>query len=377
LPIVDRQDTLPFRHVAEAIVSDLQGLVYEDTAQRQEAADALADIAAWRAKPFLIDAVANDTAPPAVALAALLALTQAADKAVEDTLFADVGRILCLLHGQLPLVMSSLRARILVLLDRLGHPLVYVPVGEFLMGSNGGFANERPQHAVTLHEDWIDQFPVTNAQFDQFVRETGYQAQGDWRSEFRPGKEQYPVVYVTWEDACAYGKWCGKRLPTEAEWEKAARGIDGREYPWGNRWDGNNCNVSGRGTTPVGSYPAGLSPYGCYDMAGNVWEWVADWYGPDYYKASPGENPSGPAAGDRRVVRGGSWYDGLDYARAASRPGAFLVAAAASLASGWCVRPPFYPESLITDCRVAAIMFLSALCAFRAIFWRLPRFMPQ
>ncbi len=117
-----------------------------------------------------------------------------------------------------------------------------------------------------------------------------------------------PVVWVTWDDACAYGKWCGKRLPTEAQWEKAARSTDGRRYPWGNNWDGNKCNVSGRGTTPVGAYPEGTSPYGCQDMAGNVWEWVADWYDPDYYyDVSPSEDPPGPVTGDRRVVRGGSF----------------------------------------------------------------------
>ena len=115
--------------------------------------------------------------------------------------------------------------------------------------------------------------------------------------------------------------WCGKHLPSEAQWEKAARGSDGRIWPWGNVWDGNRCNVTRRGTTPVGSYPTGVSPYACHDMAGNVLEWVADWYDAGYYARSPGSDPRGPESGDSRVVRGGSWfYDGGGwYVRSAYR----------------------------------------------------------
>jgi sulfatase-modifying factor enzyme 1 len=265
-------DTLAFRHAAEAIVSDLQHLIRSsNVSKRQDAADALAEITAWGATQFLTEAVAQDATDPALALAATLALTRAADKADLDQLFANLGRTLRLLHGQLflaghlslldrilhpfhgPPVSAgrSLRERILSLLDWLDHPLVFVPAGEVLMGSNGGKADERPPHKVTLREYRIDKFPVTNEQFAQFVRETGYQAQGNWRSAFKPGKEKHPGVNVTWDDARAYGQWCGKQLPTEAQWEKAARGTDGREYPWGNQWDGNKCNASGHGTTPV------------------------------------------------------------------------------------------------------------------------------
>ena len=310
--------TEAFRAVAAGIVGDLRQWLRDDPTQRQAAADALAELAAWDTTPLLTAAAAEAETAPAVALAALLALARAADQAVLDPLFADVGRILRLLHGQLPQVAPVLRARILHLLEVLGHPLVFVPAGEFVMGSNGG-AEDDPQHTVMLHEYWIDLFPVTNAQFAQFVQATAYQAQGDWRGEFRAGKERHPVVNVTWDDACAYAEWCGKRLPTEAQWEKAARGTDGREYPWGNHWDGNHCNVSGRGTTPVGNYPAGASPYGCQDMAGNVAEWVADWYDPAYYSASPREDPPGPATGARRVVRGGAWNSSQPDARAAAR----------------------------------------------------------
>jgi len=120
-----------------------------------------------------------------------------------------------------------------------------------------------------------------------------------------------PIVNVSWEDATAYAIWAGVALPTEAEWEKAARGIDGRLYPWGNTWDGKKCNYfhGPRQTTPVWSYPEGTSPYGTLDMAGNVWEWCADWYDPEYYINASTLNPTGPTTGSTRVLRGGSWCD--------------------------------------------------------------------
>ncbi len=271
-------ETSAFHRVAEALVSELKRLVREDPNRCQQAADALAEIAGWGATTFL-GAVATESKEQAeIAVAALLALAQA-NESVVDALFSEVGPLLRLLHGHLPVSAPALRPRLLSLLDHLGHPLVFVPSGEFLMGTPGEESNECQQHRVTLTEYWIDKYPVTNAQYARFVQETGHPQRG---SAFTTGKERHPVVNVSWEDADAYAKWCDKQLPTEAQWEKAARGTDGRTYPWGNEWDGNRCNVSGYGTTPVGNYPQGVSPYGCHDMSGNVQDWVADWYGEDY-----------------------------------------------------------------------------------------------
>jgi iron(II)-dependent oxidoreductase len=180
------------------------------------------------------------------------------------------------------------------------------------------FANEQPQHRVYLDEFYIDKYPVTNAQFERFVKATGYKAGDDWRKYYTKGKEKHPVVCVSWNDASAYCKWAGKRLPTEAEWEKAARGTDGRIWPWGNAWDKSKCNLWEGGpatTTPVGSYPAGASPYGVMDMVGNMWEWCADWYDENYYyyRNSPKRNPRGPNTGQWRVLRGGSWMGNITY----------------------------------------------------------------
>ena len=170
---------------------------------------------------------------------------------------------------------------------------------------------------------YIDKYEVTNAQYKQFMDETGHKAPMYWDDEGFNQSNQ-PVVGVIWHDAVAYCKWAGKRLPTEAEWEKAARGVDGRIYPWGNEWDSSKCN-SYRGddgyqyTAPVGRFPAGASPYGVMDMAGNALEWVADWYDSNYYSRSPHQNPKGPDAGIRRVLRGGVWDGNTDFLRCAGR----------------------------------------------------------
>jgi eukaryotic-like serine/threonine-protein kinase len=174
-------------------------------------------------------------------------------------------------------------------------------------------SEEEPQHPVWLDAFWIDRTEVTNAQYQECVA-AGACRVADMPSFDPEGKPTHPVVEVTWADARSYCTWAGARLPTEAEWEKAARGTDARLYPWGNEPpDCKRANYWGKeggcvGTTaPVGSYPTGASPYGALDMAGNALEWVADWYGQDYYSASPDRNPTGPDSGPGRVLRGLGW----------------------------------------------------------------------
>jgi formylglycine-generating enzyme required for sulfatase activity len=217
--------------------------------------------------------------------------------------------------------------------------MVHVPAGEFEMGSTQGHDDEAPVHTVALDAFWIDQTEVTNAQFAAFLNEEGNQDEGGvtWldladkdclieRSggDFQPksGYSDHPVIEVTWYGAVAYCEWAGARLPTEAEWEYAARGPQGHMYPWGD--DDPTCDLAQYGgctgnTVPVGSLPDGASWCGALDMAGNVWEWVADWYDSAYYKRSPPENPTGPSSGEYRVLRGGSWGINPSVVRSAFR----------------------------------------------------------
>jgi len=201
--------------------------------------------------------------------------------------------------------------------------MVYIPAGKFTMGSQNGRIDAQPEHKIFLNAFYIDKYEVTNAQYKEFVDATGHPApyldpeKYPWAKEYNwvngsypEGMGNYPVVLVSWEDAAAYAKWAGKRLPTEAEWEKAARGTDKRNYPWGNEWDVTKCNSRESGylrAMPVDSFGLGRSPYGVYNMAGNVWEWCADWYDKDYYDKSPAKNPQGPDVGATKVIRGGSW----------------------------------------------------------------------
>jgi len=203
--------------------------------------------------------------------------------------------------------------------SRDGAELVMVVAGEFKMGSENGQADEKPVHPVKLPGFRIAKTEVTNEQYGRFMAATGHREPLFWKqSRFNSPKQ--PVVGVDWEDAVAYAQWAGGRLPTEAEWEYAARGTDGREMPWGSGGGGGRGGGRGMGgkavadlqsnngkPAEVGSLKDGASPCGALDMAGNVWEWCADWYGRDYYAQSPAENPTGPAEGKQRMLRGGSW----------------------------------------------------------------------
>ncbi|MCX6891000.1 MAG: formylglycine-generating enzyme family protein [Verrucomicrobia bacterium] len=192
--------------------------------------------------------------------------------------------------------------------------MALVPAGPFLMGSLDGEADERPARTVKLDAFYMDRFEVTHAQYAAFVQATGHKAPIDWPGgKMPPALAKHPVVNVTWSDADAYARWAGKRLPTEAEWEKAARGTDARIYPWGN--DPARKSASGQDaqdpkrregrTFPVGSFPDDASPYGVMDMAGNAWEWTADWY-----NAYPGnENLELEYGCKYRVIRGGGALD--------------------------------------------------------------------
>ncbi|MBI5301957.1 MAG: SUMF1/EgtB/PvdO family nonheme iron enzyme [Chloroflexi bacterium] len=225
-----------------------------------------------------------------------------------------------------------------------GATMVYVPAGEFTMGGNDN-GDEKPPHPVYLDAFWMDKHEVTNALYKKCVDAGKCSAPSERNSYTRESYygdaryDNFPVIYVSWSAASAYCAWAGRRLPTEAEWEKAARGPaasagDRRIYPWGNTFDKNLLNSSegGKGdTTAVDSYPNGASPYGALNLAGNVWEWVADWYDPNYYSNAPRNNPKGPDAGQQRVLRGGSWYYNQFSVRAAVRyiylpdSGSFLV----------------------------------------------------
>ncbi len=208
------------------------------------------------------------------------------------------------------------------------HPpvdMVLVPAGTFLMGSDQG-GDESPARSVYLDAFYIDRYPVTNAEYHKFVQDTGHPPPEPWARHggtFPPGRDNHPVAYVCWFDARDYATWARKRLPTEAEWEKAARGSDGRIYPWGDRFNSAYCNTDESeywDTTPVDAFsPGGDSPYGIADMAGNVWEWVADWYERDYYAQAPDRNPAGPEIGKTKVLRGGAWDFGGREARCSAR----------------------------------------------------------
>jgi len=234
-----------------------------------------------------------------------------------------------------------------------GMEMVFVAPGEFVLGTSDAqidtwlkehpsvkrdaFKKEQPQCRVNLPGYWMGRTEVTNAQYLRFVQATGHGAPKHWKGRKVPsGLDRFPVVMVSWEDAHAYAEWAGGRLPSELEWEKAARGADGRIFPWGNQWDSTRCrnfesitgsmkyatfeervSAAGRwlgshdtvreGPAAVGGYGAGASPYGCLDMAGNVWEWCGDWYEEKAYQRYAKGDLKPPGSGTFRVLRGGSW----------------------------------------------------------------------
>ena len=213
---------------------------------------------------------------------------------------------------------------------RDGAEMVLIPAGEFQMGSNDGEDDENPAHTVYVDGFYMDKYEVTVGQYKQFIRATGHRALPNYVSKYSP-TDKHPVVGVSWHDAMAYAQWAGKRLPTEAEWEKAARGgLVGKTYPWGNAIDSNKANYGDNvgKTTAVGKYPP--NGYGLYDMAGNVREWCLDEYNKGFYKSSPSRNPiSGDSisyvinnftnVNSSRVLRGGSWRDSPKTLRVANR----------------------------------------------------------
>ncbi|QPJ60869.1 MAG: formylglycine-generating enzyme family protein [Candidatus Nitronauta litoralis] len=224
--------------------------------------------------------------------------------------------------------------------------MVEVPAGLFSMGAiidnpnEWGDTDEEPVHEVYLDRFYIDKFEATAGEFSRFLNDNPHYAQAfietgpavtielkDGVYKPREGLERYPANRISWYGADAYCRWMGKRLPTEAEWEKAARGSDGRTFPWGNKHPDNTLATYRRpfakhgfqAMEPVDSMPQGASPYGAHHMAGNIWEWVSDWYEDIYYEHSPEKNPQGPETGDHKVMRGGNWYYKAYYMRTTYR----------------------------------------------------------
>ena len=216
-----------------------------------------------------------------------------------------------------------------IIWDKDGSEIVLIPAGSFEMGDHfeEGDGDEQPVHRVQLDAFYMDVREVTVGQFREFVNQSGYKYGGDWDvvAEYSPGDE-YPMICVDWNGATAYAEWAGKRLPTEAEWEYAARGgLVGKRYSWEDdeslardyaNYDGTDGKDKWEYCSPIGSFAA--NGYGLYDMVGNVYEWCQDWYG-DYYSDSPAKNPPGPDNGSGRVLRGGAWSSGKSRLRVAGR----------------------------------------------------------
>ena len=198
--------------------------------------------------------------------------------------------------------------------------MIFIKAGDFSMGSDDWWPKSQPEHKRFVEGYYIDTFEVTNSRYQEFVKATGYPNPKHWRDGFIPPERlNHPVTYVNWFDADKFCRWEGKRLPTEPEWEKAARGIDKRIFPWGDKFSkekGNTPQYGHGDTLPVGSFQAGISPYGLHDMAGNAFEWTNDWFKPYPGNKHPDEN-----YGELyKLVRGGSWYDCTYYKCGISAP---------------------------------------------------------
>ncbi|MED5580315.1 MAG: formylglycine-generating enzyme family protein [Nitrospinota bacterium] len=236
-----------------------------------------------------------------------------------------------------------------------GSFLVFIPSGSFVIGSNNGDGDERPKRQIYVNSFWIDQHELSVGKFARFVIQTRHQTTAErkgwswvWDSSLKKGKGWWrkekgvnwkkpqgissdwkkmpdqPVSHVTWFDADSYCKWAGRELPTEAQWERAARGDEERMFPWGNERNAKNANLKGTkdgfdGVSPVGSFPQGASVFGVLDMSGNVWEWVSDWYASTHYQKMKLKNPSGPLKGKKKVIRGASWGSKLLWSRVSNR----------------------------------------------------------
>ncbi|MCB9641883.1 MAG: SUMF1/EgtB/PvdO family nonheme iron enzyme [Myxococcales bacterium] len=222
------------------------------------------------------------------------------------------------------------------ILTRDGAEMILIRAGSFWMGHGKLDPDARPLRELYLNDYYVDRYPVTNELYQRFISETGYPPPTHWWEPrkhnglyYPPEQASHPITNIRYEDALVYCQWAGKRLPTEAEWEKACRHTDQRLFPWGDTWQDGRANFGRPSTTPVYQCPQGQSPYGVADLLGNVWEWVADWYAADAYRHIPSKNPRGPAHGQYRIVRGGSHSD---------RPGTIYV-----VTRGF--RPPELPGS--------------------------------
>jgi len=219
-------------------------------------------------------------------------------------------------HGRQASKATALLKPPVAITGKDGAPMVLVPAGEFPMGSEQGDDDEQPVHRVFLDSFYLDTFEVTNGRFAKFV--AAIQSEPPWGfadQETPMVHAEQPVRWVNWLEATGYCLWAGKRLPTEAEWEKAARGTDGRLYPWGNEPPTPTQAVFGlkegaETVSPIGNRDKGTSPYGVHDLAGNLYEWVADWYDEAFYTTQPTINPRGPSEGTAKVQRGGSYING-------------------------------------------------------------------